>query len=222
MKNLNDDKKAAVLFSGGIDCSLATLLLRKEGYIIHLLHYEHGANISNGLHRIRYNELLSVVGNEKLYLKELSHRGLFRKLALENIESDFEKYKTNLICLGCRMAMHVETIVYCLQNNINVVTDGSVKYQSDFPEQNKNALNMFNDLYKHFDIEYRTILSDVSNVSEVKYKLLDNGISIQSMEDTCLFNNTFHKAADEAISNFIEERKQICIDYINERMLLVS
>lgn len=53
----NKNKNVVVLFSGGIDCSLVSLLLRKEGYRVHLLHYDHGASISNGLHRIRFQEL---------------------------------------------------------------------------------------------------------------------------------------------------------------------
>lgn len=103
----HNGEAVAVLFSGGIDCSLVALLLRKEGYNVHLLHYEHGASISNGLHRIRFDELRQVVGSDKITLKELSHRGLFRKFALANIEHDFEKYKTSMICLGCRLAMHM-------------------------------------------------------------------------------------------------------------------
>lgn len=224
MENIKErvEKEAVVLFSGGIDCSLATLLLRKEGYTIHLLHFEHGASISNGLHRIRFNELSSVVGENKLLLKEVSHRGLFRKLSLANIEKDFERYKTNLICLGCRMAMHIETIIYCLQNNISVVADGSVKYQNDFPEQNGVALKIFKNLYTHYNIEYKTVLAEINEAKEVKYKLLDNGISIQSMEDTCLFSNTFQEASEDSIKDFIEDRIETCKNYINDRMKLVS
>ena len=90
------DKDVVVLFSGGIDCSLVSLLLRKDGYRVHLLHYDHGASISNGLHRIRFQELKNLMGEDKILLQELSHRGLFRKLALANIENDFAKYAGRL------------------------------------------------------------------------------------------------------------------------------
>lgn len=145
------DKDVVVLFSGGIDCSLVSLLLRKDGYRVHLLHYDHGASISNGLHRIRFQELKNLMGEDKILLQELSHRGLFRKLALANIENDFAKYKTNMICLGCRLAMHIETIIYCMKNDIHTVADGSVKYQNDFPEQNDAALEIFRELYKNME-----------------------------------------------------------------------
>lgn len=215
-------ESAAVLFSGGIDCSLVALLLRKEGHNVHLLHYEHGASISNGLHRIRFAELQQLIGSDKIVLKELSHRGLFRKFALANIEQDFAKYKTSMICLGCRLAMHMETIIYCMQNNIHIVADGSVKYQNDFPEQNGIALEIFKKLYQQYDIEYKTLLSDVESAKDVKYQLLDNGISIQSMEDTCLFSNTFKEASEESIKGFLNERLQECNVYIRERLKLVG
>lgn len=218
----HNGEAAALLFSGGIDCSLVALMLRKEGYFVHLLHYEHGANISNGLHRIRVDELKQVTGSDKIILKELSHRGLFRKVALVNMEQDFAKYKTSMICLGCRLAMHMETIVYCLQNDIHTVADGSVKYQNDFPEQNGIALEKFRKLYQQYDIEYITLLADVESAKDVKYQLLDNGISIQSMEDTCLFSNTFSEASEEAIGEFLDERLQECNDYIKERAKLIG
>ena len=218
----NKNKNVVVLFSGGIDCSLVSLLLRKEGYRVHLLHYDHGASISNGLHRIRFQELKNLMGEENILLQELSHRGLFRKLALANIENDFAQYKTNMICLGCRLAMHIETITYCLKNNIHIVADGSVKYQNDCPEQNGVALEIFRGLYEKYGIEYKTLLSEVNSAKDVKYRLLDNGISIQSMEDTCLFSNTFNKAEEKSIKEFLNARLPICDTYIEEKLCLMK
>lgn len=215
-----EKQKVAVLFSGGIDCSLAVLQLRKEGYYVDLLHFEHGASISNGLHKIRYKEIEQVVGEENVQLTEMSHRGLFRRLSLANIEEDFRRYNTSLICLGCRMAMHTETIIYCLRNDIKMAADGSVEYQNDFPEQSKVSLDFFEKLYAHYGIEYKTVLSDVNNKKEVKYRLLDNGISIQSMEDTCLFSDTFSEASNDKISDFLHKKLDMCYKYIDERMKL--
>ena len=160
----------------------------------------------------------NLMGEDKILLQELSHRGLFRKLALANIENDFAKYKTNMICLGCRLAMHIETIIYCMKNDIHTVADGSVKYQNDFPEQNDAAL----EIYKKYGIEYKTLLAEVSSAKDVKYRLLDNGISIQSMEDTCLFSNTFNKAEENSIKEFLNERLSICDTYIEEKMCLLK
>lgn len=127
-----------------------------------------------------------------------------------------------MICLGCRLAMHIESIIYCIKNDIHIVADGSVKYQNDFPEQNGVAIKIFRELYKKYGIEYRTILAEVSSAKEVKYRLLDNGISIQSMEDTCLFSNTFNKAEENAIKKYLNERLSICDTYIEEKLCLLK
>lgn len=215
-------KEAIILFSGGIDCSLVSLILRKQSYKLHLIHYNHGAVINNDLHIKRYEELKKVVGEEHILLKEINHSGIFRKLALVNIEMDFSKYHSNLICLGCRMAMHTETIIYAKRNNIQVVADGSIKYQNHFPEQSDDALKKFIKLYEYFDIQYITPIIDIENAKDVKYELLDNGISIQSMEDTCLFNNTFSQAKKDDIKSYINERFDTCTNYINDRLQLLD
>ena len=213
---------AIVLFSGGIDCSLAACLLAEKNYKTHLIHYTNGTGISNSLHRIRYTELEKLIGQDKILLQETNISGLFRKLSLLNIENDFKKYSTNLVCVGCRMGMHVETIIYALRNNIKVVADGSIKYQSDFPEQSDVAIDLFKKMYSKFGIDYINPVLDIEDAKEVKYRLLDYGISIQSMEDTCLFSNTFTEASKQDINQYINERIKICEQYINRKLNLQS
>ncbi|SFR67965.1 adenine nucleotide alpha hydrolase family protein [Anaeromicropila populeti] len=208
---------AIVLFSGGIDCSLAACILSEQQYKVHLVHYINGTSISNSLYQIRYNELKCVLGDDMISLTELKIPGLFRKLSLSNIEQDFKKYENNMICLGCRMGMHVETIVYALKNNIQTVADGSIHYQSHFPEQSSAALHLFKQLYKKYGIDFINPVLDIKEKENVKYRLLDYGISIQSMEDTCLFSNTFSKSCDENIKAFIAERLDFCYDYIERK-----
>lgn len=50
-------KISAILFSGGLDSSLAVCDMIEKGYDVHLLHYDTGALISNNLIKIRYAEL---------------------------------------------------------------------------------------------------------------------------------------------------------------------
>ena len=46
-------KISAILFSGGLDSSLAVCDMIEKGYDVHLLHYDTGALISNNLIKIR-------------------------------------------------------------------------------------------------------------------------------------------------------------------------
>ena len=64
---------------------------------MNLLHFCHGANISNNLHRIRFEEL-ERIATDRVSLMEILHKGMFRKLALQDIEEDSEKHKTSMIC----------------------------------------------------------------------------------------------------------------------------
>ena len=107
------DKDVVVLFSGGIDCSLVSLLLRKDGYRVHLLHYDTGALISNNLIKIRYAELKKIYEECIVDLYERNISGLFRRIALVSLEEDIKKYGVSLICVGCKLAMHVQCIIYC-------------------------------------------------------------------------------------------------------------
>ncbi|RDU24531.1 hypothetical protein [Anaerosacchariphilus polymeriproducens] len=207
-----------LLFSGGIDCSLAACLLIEAKHKVHLIHYTNGTGIPNYLYRVRYNELKAVLGEDNITLSELNIPGLFRKLSLANIEEDFNKYHNNMICLGCRMSMHVETIIYALKNNIHMVADGSIHYQSHFPEQSSIALTLFRKLYEQYEIDYMNPVLEIKEKNNVKYKLLDYGISIQSMEDTCLFNNTFSESSDENIEKYINERITYCKTYIDRKL----
>lgn len=39
-------------------------------------------------------------------------------------------------------------------------------------------------------------------------------MTIQPLEDTCLFSNTFSIASDEAIEQYLREKKQLCHELI--------
>ena len=54
------DKTCGILFSGGLDSSLAVCEMIENGYGAYLFHYDTGALISNNLVDIRYKELKEV------------------------------------------------------------------------------------------------------------------------------------------------------------------
>lgn len=210
------NKKAAVLFSGGIDSSLSACYMAEACYDIDILNYATGTLISKNLHRIRYEELKQNFCQIKnLVEKDIS--GLVRKIALATMEKDILKYSVSLICLGCRLAMHTQTIIHCKVNNIETVADGATMKQCQYSEQTSTAINLFKEFYKSYGISYVNPIYNLDK-NEVKYKLFENGISIQSLEDTCMFGNTFSIAKDIDISNYIEEKFDICHEYINKKI----
>lgn len=202
-------KTAAILFSGGLDSSLAVCDMIERGYNVHLLHYDTGALISNNLISIRYNELKRTYDKCIVELYERNISGLFRRIALVSLEEDIKTYGVSLICVGCKLAMHVQCIIYCKNNGIKCVADGSTERQKRYGEQREVSLEFIKEFYQEYDIEYKYPIYNLDK-KEIKYGLFDRGITIQSLEDTCLFSNTFSIVEDETIEKYLDSKKIIC------------
>lgn len=202
-------KISAILFSGGLDSSLAVCDMIEKGYDVHLLHYDTGALISNNLIKIRYAELKKIYEECIVDLYERNISGLFRRIALVSLEEDIKKYGVSLICVGCKLAMHVQCIIYCKNNGIKCVADGSTERQKRYGEQREVSLEFVKKFYQEYDIEYKNPIYNLDK-KEIKYGLFDRGMTIQPLEDTCLFSNTFSIADDEIIEKYLESKREIC------------
>lgn len=209
-------KKCAVLFSGGLDSSFTVCSLIEKNYDVDLLHYDQGALISNKLYEIRAEELRKAYPNKDIRLHNYNISGLFRRIALVSIEQDILKYKHSLVCLGCKLSMHLQTIIFCHENNISVVADGSSSRQNSYAEQSTTAIKAIHDIYAKYNIQYLNPIYDLKK-TEVKYGLFDRGVTIQPLEDTCLFSRTFSSCPEESISAYIKDKEEIIDTLIARR-----
>lgn len=212
------EKRCAVLFSGGLDSSLAVCRMVEKGYVPELLHFNQGALISNNLVSIRYNELKAVYNDYLGDIHFFNVSGLFRRIALVPLEEDIKKYNISLVCLGCKLAMHAQSVIFCKKNDISVIADGSNERQKRYGEQRKIALDFIRDLYNQYKILYENPVYNLDK-KDIKYGLFDRGITIQSLEDTCLFSNTFSIASDDAIDKYLVSKKQLRNELIERGML---
>lgn len=212
------EKICAVLFSGGLDSSLAVCKMIEKGYNVELLHFDQGALISNDLISIRYNELKKVYTDCIKDLNSFNVSGLFRRIALVSLEEDIKKYNVSLVCVGCKLAMHIQSILFCEKNKIQCIADGSTERQKKYGEQRKVALDFIKGLYSEYGITYMNPVYSLEK-KEIKYGLFDRGMTIQSLEDTCLFSNTFSIASDEIIEQYLNDKKQLCVELVERGML---
>ena len=60
------------------------------------------------------------------------------------------------VCGLCKMAMHIRTIIYCLENNIDTVFDGANKFAGNniATDQVEEYIDVINNLYSQFNISY--------------------------------------------------------------------
>lgn len=207
------DTKCVVLFSGGLDSSVAACAMIERGYDIDLLHINTGALISNHLPYIRKEEIEKAYPMCKISLQEMASFGYFRKLALTTLEDDILKYKVSMICIGCKLAMHVCTIRYCVNNGIKIAVDGSCKRQERYAEQRELTINAVKKLYSTYGIEYSNPIY-MYDKTAIKYGLFDRGITLQPLEDTCLFSHTFSVANDDMIREYLINKLPACKELI--------
>lgn len=211
------EKHCIVMFSGGLDSSLSACFMAEANFSVDLLHFNNGVLISNNLIEIRAQELKSVYPKQINTVHNHNIQGLFRKLALTTLEEDIHKNGVSLICLGCKLAMHIQSIIFCKKNNIKTIVDGSTIKQEKYSEQRPVSLDFIKKLYKSYEIDYLNPVYKLDKKT-IKYELFDRGITIHPLEDTCLFSNTFSTAKDESIMTYLSERESICKQLI-ERSL---
>ena len=212
------EKICGILFSGGLDSSLAVCKMIEKGYRTELLHFDQGALISNNLVSIRYNELKKVYSDCIKGITSFNVSGLFRRIALVSLEEDIKKYNVSLVCVGCKLAMHIQSIIFCEKNKIQYMADGSTERQKRYGEQREVTIDFLKGLYSEHGITYENPVYDLEK-KEIKYGLFDRGMTIQPLEDTCLFSNTFSIASDEVIEQYLKDKKQLCNELIERGML---
>lgn len=211
----NDENTTLVLFSGGRDSSLAACLLATSGRRVHLLTCNNGVSIGTDLSQHRYVELQRALGRRLEGRTVVPSMGLFRRLALQNIEADFARFGKNLIMLGSQLATHTEGIVFCLDYAVRSMAAGSTKYQAHFPEQMDVARERLHAFCRDFGIEYLLPVGDFKSEEEVKYRLLDYGVSTKSLEAISIFSDTFTQPTPQQVADYIDLKLPICREYIS-------
>ncbi len=121
-----DTTEITLMFSGGVDSTIAAINLAKQYYKVHLLTFCNGhGHCFMGKSKDRAAELNNKCGN-KFTHSLISIEPLFKRIVLDALLKDYEEFKSGFIwCLGCKMTMHTASIIYNLKNNIKFMADGS-------------------------------------------------------------------------------------------------
>ncbi len=216
--NNKENPQVVVLFTGGRDSSLTASLLANRGKFVHLLTCNNGANINSEISEFRYNELKKNFDHHIVSRIIIPSHGLFRRISLADIESDFKKFGKNLILLGDQLSIHTQAIIYCIVNEIKELASGFVTYENDFAEQTPIAIQLLKSFVGEYGIEYSTPVYEYKSIDEVKYQLLDFGISTKSLEGFSLFADTFSIPTEDEIKAYIESKLSICREYIKLKL----
>ena len=216
MQNAISKKEEAVLlFSGGRDSSLAAVRLIDMGYEIHLLTFDNGAIEGIARSNLRLAEFSEKIKRKIITRKIINCKDLFKKIALFDIEKDFDYFKTNLVCMGCKMAMHTISLNYCIKNDIKVIADGYTYYQREWPEQMPKAIEEIRKFHSKYGIQYISPVYDIISKENAKEKLALHKLSVDSLEGKCIFGGTFSNPVETDVVEYIKAKIHFCEDYLN-------
>jgi hypothetical protein len=204
-----------VMFTGGRDSSLASAVLMLQGIPVHLFSGNSGCSLHRDVVAVRVAELRARFGDLVVTHVVQDISGTFRSIAIENLEQDILTYHKNLVLLGEKIALHAHVIDYCRRNNIVVVNDGIACYQEELPEQRMVAKQYFTEFLAEYGLDYRSpIYEFAKSVEDVKYRLLQLGLSTKSLEGVSIFGDSFSTPSDETVLAYLNQKEQAGRDII--------
>ncbi|MGE7625349.1 hypothetical protein ACQKMD_20805 [Viridibacillus sp. NPDC096237] len=207
-------EKVAVLFTGGRDSSLVACLEALQGKEVHLLTCNSGIGIKSELSEIRVEELKNRFPEQIVGRTVLPTYGLFRSVAISNLEEDFKRWGVNLVLLGDKLAIHAAATVYCLQNGITLIVDGCVGYQKDLAEQKDVSIEILRAFEEKYGITYECPIYHFGNQDDVKYALLTIGLSSKSLEGVSVFGDAFSEPTDQMVEEYMNDKLPICHNHV--------
>jgi hypothetical protein len=153
-------------YSGGTDSTLTAATLAQQFKQVHLLTFNtsfkiftlglvssHPSNSEFNLRLLQKKFGKAAFVHKIIEFSELRDDVYFNDYQESAKEKDFNRVN---LCPACTLSMHIETIVYCLNNNIKYVCDGANIETGQFPWQTQTLANLleFRDFYKSFGLEY--------------------------------------------------------------------
>jgi len=196
-------KDMSILFSGGPDSTLAVLRALDECDRVHLLTYHHGLMNMVGKHVKVTEELKSLYGEERIVIHEEAIGGLYKKCYFARMRRYLPRYRTYYVpwlCGACKMAMHIKTIEYNRNNNVEITYDGAnSESKSYFPAQTKEYIDVMKDFYGSYGMRYDCPIYEVCGTDDetTKYGLSSTGNTKKehvffSTQHTCFVGLVIH------------------------------
>ncbi|MBN1592769.1 MAG: 7-cyano-7-deazaguanine synthase [Candidatus Coatesbacteria bacterium] len=230
---------AVLLFSGGLDSTLAATVLAKEFEKVHLLSISRGYGHTK-IERTarRYEELKDRFDEDVFFHKIVHAKDLFRRVILRTLLRDIVKYKgLFVICVGCKLVMHTVGAIYCLENGIRNIADGASGATEWMSDQASVTLEGYRQLHAEFGIGYSNPVVQITDREHERESLKELGITTGrkvagrdlGTQPVCLYGDAliFLREAlfkvsipvsDKAIADYIAEKTPILISHIYEHL----
>ncbi|MBN2209226.1 MAG: 7-cyano-7-deazaguanine synthase [Candidatus Coatesbacteria bacterium] len=230
-----------LLFSGGLDSTLAATVLSENFERVHLLSVSRGyGHTKIGRTARRFEELRSRFGADKFAHTIISARQLFRLVVLRTLVRDMLKYKgLFVICVGCKLVMHAVGAIYCLEHGIHNIADGASGATEWMSDQAPVTLEGYRQLHEALGIRYSNPVVGIIDREREREALRDMGISTGrkvvgrdlGTQPVCLYGDalTFLReslfkvslpVSDKAIERYIAEKSPLLMSHVHRYLEL--
>lgn len=151
--------EVAVMFSGGIDSLLASVLLQQKYDKVHLITFDKGYlefGVKNNIPNVE--RLKKTYGEDRITHEIIDLKGVVKRIAIKKIFKDRKKYNMETRwCVGCRMGMNTGGLLYALEHNLIGYADGSNREQVPSDANLTGTAENFPSIvnrHKNFAMEY--------------------------------------------------------------------
>jgi hypothetical protein len=223
--------RIAILFSGGMDSTWAAVWALERFRQIHLITYQTDVHRFIDNSRVHAVQLAERYGADRCLHRVIPIHGLHRSIR-EGFAADYDRYcagrAAGIMCMGCKLAMHARTILYCVENGVGTAADGALRGQSDHPECMPDVLNSLRRIYASYDVRFLNPVYETARKSDIVESLrglgLTSGVRIGQSSRTdqpvCLVGPfvtmwKFSAPVDEArMVAFVEDKRPVVDRYV--------
>ena len=221
-----------LMFSAGIDSTATAVMLAEKFDRVHLVTYKNGyGHYYHHRTTRRVAELNRRLDNRFTYAL-ISTKSYFDEILVNSVLQDYKKYRSGFIWfMGCKMAMHMRSAIYCLEHGVPHMTDGSNIDTSEMVEQMLVSLTMIRHFYEDLAIDFGTPVYEVSREASrqlIKDWGLNLGVQVMDrhlcIQPTCIAGELYYmpyllfnkrvKHDEGTVASFIDEKARICRDII--------
>lgn len=229
-------RAVSLMYSGGLDSTVTALTLAEQYDRVHLLTYNRGyGHWFVGRSSVRIPQLEKHLGRSVFTQFRADVKGLFKKIVLDSFVSDFRKYKALfIVCVGCKMAMHAQSVIYNLEHGIPYVSDGASETTAWMPDQMPVTLAEYKRLHEDYGLTYSNPVYHFGTREKARETLREAGLSMGhriadrdfGTQPICLFGDVITivrevvkvglPLKEESIMDFMRAKRPILDEYITD------
>ena len=237
--------EVAVMFSGGIDSLLASVLLQQKYDKVHLITFDKGYlefGVKNNLPNVE--RLKKTYGEDRITHEVVDLKDIVKKIAVKKIFKDRKKYNMETRwCVGCRMGMNVGGLLYALENNLIGYADGSNREQvpsdanlTGTAENYPSIVNRHKNFAMEYAVHFITPTYEYGSREDRRTKLKELGFDIDflSLDTTKKISGLMTKEARKRsqpmcfsgwiihwrrnlLGKPVEQNEAMTVDYITQK-----